>query len=284
MKNEKDWLLTVANKGQGTKLFEIVFSASKPGTLIQLSLLIILLILSSNSFSQNSDSIKVISNFGGAVTVTNNGISFIPTFSLNEPAAIFDLSMGRKLTFEPQLRFSLEGKPWSFLFWWRYKMLKTDKFSFTLGCHPALSFKTITVTINEVPQEMIRVQRYLAGELVPNYFITKNTSIGIYYLYSRCLEKESVRNTNFVTFDANFSNIRLPDQFYMKFIPQVYYLKMDKDDGFYFTSALTLANKKTPFSVQTVINKIIKTDIAASKNFVWNISLIYTFKNKYVKI
>ena len=29
-------------------------------------------------FSQNCDSSKVINNFGGAVSVTNNGISFIP--------------------------------------------------------------------------------------------------------------------------------------------------------------------------------------------------------------
>jgi len=81
----------------------------------------------------------------GAVTVTNKGISLVPTFTLGKPATIFDLSMGkRKLYFEPQLRFALEGKPWSFLFWWRYRLLSKNKMAVTLGGHPAMNFKTET--------------------------------------------------------------------------------------------------------------------------------------------
>jgi len=69
----------------------------------------------------------------------------------------------------------------------------------------------------------------------------------------------------------------------MKFTPQVYYLKMDKQDGYYFTSALTFANRKFPLSISGVINKIIQTKIIASKNFVWNVSLIYSFNKKYIE-
>ncbi len=77
-------------------------------------LLFVLLNLTYVSFSQNNDSTKVVSHFGGAITVTNKGISTIPNFTLGKPAAIFDMSMGkRKLSFEPQFRFALEGKPWT---------------------------------------------------------------------------------------------------------------------------------------------------------------------------
>ena len=72
-------------------------------------LFLVFLLLTQFAFSQNTDSTKVASHFGGAVTVTNNGISFVPTFSLGKPAVIFDLSMGRRLSFDPQFRFSLEG-------------------------------------------------------------------------------------------------------------------------------------------------------------------------------
>jgi aryl-alcohol dehydrogenase-like predicted oxidoreductase len=45
--------------------------------------------------------------------VTNNGISLVQTFSLGKPAAIVTLSIGKgKLSFEPDLRFSLKEKPW----------------------------------------------------------------------------------------------------------------------------------------------------------------------------
>jgi hypothetical protein len=49
-------------------------------------LLIIFFNLSFLASSQKSDSIKVTNYFGGGVTVTNNGISLIPTFSLGKPA------------------------------------------------------------------------------------------------------------------------------------------------------------------------------------------------------
>lgn len=246
-------------------------------------LLFVLLISTGVGFSQDNDSTKLVNNFGGAATITNNGISFIPTFSLGKPAAIFDMAVGRKLSFEPQFRFSLEGKPWSMLFWWRYKLLKTNRFSFNLGTHLGLPYKTITDTTNGVTTETLTTKRYLAGELVPNYFLTKNISIGIYYLYSRGLDKGTTRNTHFLTLNANFSNIRLPSQFYMKFVPQVYYLKLDKQDGFYYTATLTLANRKIPLSISTLINKVIQTNITASKDFVWNLSLIYSFNKKYVE-
>jgi hypothetical protein len=85
----------------------------------RLFLLLILINFSHFAFSQKADSTKVVSRFGGAVTVTNKGISIVPNLTLGKPAVIFDLSAGkRKLSFEPSLRFALEGKPWSFLFWW----------------------------------------------------------------------------------------------------------------------------------------------------------------------
>ncbi len=59
------------------------------------------------SFSQARDEPEPAGHFGGAVTITNNGISFIPNFTLGKPAAIFDLSVGkRNLSFEPQFRFA----------------------------------------------------------------------------------------------------------------------------------------------------------------------------------
>src|SRR5436190_10925919 len=116
-------------------------------------LVLVLLMLTHSSFSQKMDSTKSIFHLKGAVTVTNKGISFIPTFSLGKPAAIFDLSMGiKKLFFEPQLRFGLDGKPWSFLFWWRYKLVTDKIFALTLGAHPAMNFKTESFTVNGVPK------------------------------------------------------------------------------------------------------------------------------------
>ena len=58
--------------------------------------IIALLLFTHSGFSQKTDSTKSISYFSGAVSVTNNGISIVPTFSLEKPAAIFNLSIAKK--------------------------------------------------------------------------------------------------------------------------------------------------------------------------------------------
>ncbi|MBD0297615.1 MAG: hypothetical protein ICV84_20900 [Flavisolibacter sp.] len=302
----KVWLITGASREWSIKLSSltefirtIFFETLFPHDILSSSLTLKILfkkallffalsILPQFTFAQKSDSINSINYIGhltSVVSVTTKGISTIPSFTLGKPAVIFDLSIGtRKISFEPQFRFALEGKPWSFLFWGRYKLLTTDKFQVTLGAHPALNFRTQPVTINGVTRDAIVTRRYLAGELIPNYSLSKNISIGLYYLYSRGLEKDVARNTQFLGLRSNFSNIRLTDKYFMRFTPQFYYLKTDKPDGFYFTSTLTLARKNFPFSLSSIINKTIQTDIAASQDFLWNVTLIYFFNKEYVEL
>ncbi len=242
-------------------------------------LLFAMMVVSHFSFSQKTDSIK---HFGGAVTVTNNGVSLLPTFSLGKPAVMFDMNAGnKKLTFEPQLRFGLEGKPWTFLFWWRYKLLRTEKFAVNIGAHPAIAFRDMAVDVNGVPGNVLVAQRYLAGEFSPNYFITKNISVGIYYLHSSGFKESATRTTNFLTINSNFSNIKLSEQFFMRFNPQVFFLQLDNHHGYYATTTITLVRKNFPLSVQSILNKAIQSNIPAKSDFVWNVSLIYSFRKEY---
>ncbi len=235
------------------------------------------------SFAQKTDSTQVASHFSGAVSVTHNGISLIPSFSLGKPAAIFDMAVGkRRLSFEPQFRFALAGKPWSFLFWWRYKLFKNSKLSISIGAHPALNFKTESFSTGGATREIIISRRYLAGELAPNYLLTKHISVGLYYLYSHGFD-QGARNTHFLTCNTSFSNLQIAKQFFLKVTPQIYYLKMDKQDGFYCSSTLTLSRKNFPFSISSIINKTIKTNILASKDFIWNATLVYAFSGNYVQ-
>lgn len=254
------------------------------GRFFKSTILLILLILAQFAFSQTTDNPKQSGHFSAAASVTNNGISFIPTFSLGKPAAIFDMSVGKKrLSFEPQLRFALEGKPWSFLFWWRYKLVKTNKLSINLGAHPALNFKTETVSANGINKELLIARRYAAAELSPNYWVAKNISIGMYYLYSRGIDNGTVKNTHFLTFNGNFTNIKISKQFFMRFAPLLYYLNQDTRDGFYAGSTISFSRKNLPLSLSAIFNKTIRSNIAGSKDFVWNVTLTYAFSKKYVE-
>lgn len=239
-----------------------------------------------NAFSQAKDSTTHVLNVKGAVSATNNGFSFIPTFSLGQPATIFNFNVnsGKRLSFEPELRFSLEGKPWSFIFIWRYKLVNASKFQLTLGTHlPAISFRTVPVIKNDVALDVIQAQRFFpVAEVLPNFTVTQNISVGMFYLYGHGFEADLTKHTHFVSFRTQFSKIKLSNKYFLKFNPQIYYLKMDSRAGFYAASNLTLARQNFPFSISTMMNKQLKSDISG-KNFDWNISLAYAFGKRYTR-
>ncbi len=192
--------------------------------------------------------------------------------------------MGKsRLSFEPDFRFSLSGKPWGFLFWGRYKLVTTKKFRMNTGVHLGLNFRTSFLPLNGDSVEATVERRYLAGELSPNYFLSKNISVGMYYLYSHGLDAGTIGNTHFITLNTNFSNIKIINQFFININPQLYYLKLDAQDGIYFSSAFTLAKKNFPFTIQSTINKIIDSRITGSKIFLWNVSLVYSFSKNYLQ-
>jgi len=223
-------------------------------------------------------------HLGGNISVTNNGISIIPNLSLGKPAVNFELAVGKKkLSFEPQIRFALEGKPWSFVFWWRYKIVESEKFRLNIGAHPALSFRNNTYLVDGVEEDVMIVHRYLAAEIAPTYYFTKNINIGLYYLNGHGLDKGSIKYSHFIALRAGFTNIKLSDQFYLRLNPQVYYLRIENTDGYYFSGSMSLAKKDFPVSVSAMVNNPIHTDIAAGNKLLWNVSLIYTFSNNYDK-
>lgn len=247
--------------------------------------LVYLFLASTAAFTQNQDSSKQVLNFSGTASLTNNGFSFIPSFSLGKPAAIFNFNVngGKRLSFEPEFRFALEGaKPWSFIFIWRYKLINGDKFKLSVGTHlPAIAFRTVPVTKNGQALDVIQAQRFLPVlELNPHYWISKNTSLGFFYLYGHSPEVDATQNTHFVSFRANFANIKLGEQISLRLNPQVFYLKIDAKDGFYTAANLTLSKKKFPLSISAMINQAIETDIAG-KNLNWNLSLSYSFSSQF---
>src|SRR5687767_4912507 len=228
--------------------------------------LILLVHTSLISFPQRSDSTAITHHFSGTASVTNNGISLVPSFSLGKPAAVFLLSFGgERFSVDPDIRFSLDGKPWTFLFWGRYKLFNEGKFRMNTGVHMGLNFRNGTLLTNGTTYEVNVVRRYLAAELAPNYFVARTVSIGAYYLYSKGIDSGTVRNTHFVTLNFNFLHIPLAKQVYLRVTPQVYYLYQDGHTGEYVTASFTLARNNFPLSLSSILNKSIRSNIPGSK-------------------
>lgn len=235
--------------------------------------------------AQNNINTPKPNDFTAAVTIQNKGISTIPNLTLGKPAVLFNMKMGRKLTFEPEFRFSLKtGNPWASVFWWRYYGSVSEKFKITYHTNFSLSYKDIlTYSSQGVPQEMIRTTRYLAGAVEPNYKINKFFGVATYLFYTRGLESFITKNTYMVSIRPTFSNIPIFTNLVVRIIPEFYYLKMDENEGVYINSRFGINKKNCPFSISGLINKPLKSNIPSAYDFLWNVGVSYTFNKKYIE-
>ncbi len=220
--------------------------------------------------------------FRADLSVTNNGFSIIPAFSLGDPAGFLDLRMGNKrLSFEPQFRYSLEGRPWSFVFIYRYKAIVKPRFQLTMGGHlPGLNYVTTTVMINGIEEKLSVARRFLALEVIPTYKISDHASIGLYYLRGHGFQKHGPQNSNFLSLQGNINKIKLAGKAYINLNPQVFYLKVDTNDGFYVNATTTFGIAGFPITISSIVNKAIESEIPA-QDFDWNVSLIYTLDKQF---
>ena len=226
--------------------------------------------------AQETEKSTSLKHFSGSVMVTNNGISNVPSFSLGKSAVIFDLSMGGdKLRFEPQFRFAMEGKPWSFIFWFRHKTVDNEKFSLSIGAHPAIMFHEVTFEDEGSVKEGLEGRRFLAGEIDPSIKISEHIDLEPYYLYGHGFDR-GLQNTHYLSMRLGVSDLEISKQLLFSFTPEIYYLSTDGITGSYCGSSFSLEHRELPFTLGAKINQKIDSDIV-SDDFLWNVSLTYSF-------
>jgi hypothetical protein len=245
-------------------------------TIKNLLLLLIVFLCGINARAQEETE-TLLDDFRGSVSLSNKGFSLVRCFCLGDPAFLVDLKFTKgKLSFEPDMRFALEGKPWSFIFWLRYKAIEKERFSLRLGAHPALIFGTVNVVRDGQPEELLESRRYLAAEVAPNYKISDKVGLGVYYLYGHGFD-EGVKNTHYMALSSSFNNLYISEKLYFNISPQAYYLLTDDLKGIYIVGFISLIKKDFPISVSAILNKAIDTEIVPEDDFTWNISLVYSF-------
>jgi hypothetical protein len=231
--------------------------------------------------AQETVSAKPTGQFGGVITATNNGVSIIPSFTLGRPALLFDLSLsGERFSFDPMLFFGMDGKPWSFVFWGRYKAIKDKRFTLSLGAHPAFIFAERIVKVNGKEETMLVSQRFLAMEVAPTYKISKRLSMGLYYLRGYGFNPIPPDNSNFIALNTVISGVTVGGGFTMRINPQLFYLKVDDDSGTYATSNFTVSKPGFPIGFQGLVNQKIKSSIPGD-DLIWNLGLLYIFSTPF---
>ena len=270
------------------KISQSILPPVAPGSCRRFLLTLVALTISPLLMAQEGDTTRQEVYIKGEFSVTNNGISLIPSFSLGKPATVVDLKAGgKRYEFNPQLRFDLEGfKPWSFGFISRYKFILKNRWFMSVGTHfPGLVFNTQSVVKNGVTMNETTVMRFLPFEYYAGFAVNEKVQFGLFAMYGLGLNKNDPnqpKKNTFISAQARIDQVRLYKKLFLLFNPQVYYLRMDNSDGFFASTSLTLARQNTPFSITTLFNKVITSEIAV-KGFDWNVSLVYSFKNELYK-
>jgi hypothetical protein len=247
-----------------------------------ITLLALLALHHASLLAQSLDSTKRFSHFAGSVGLTNNGIALVPTFSLEKPAAIMTFSLGTdRFSFEPDIRYTLDFKRGGMALFFRYRLPLSGRFQLGIGGNPAYNFVTKTVNDAGTTHEIIEAQRFVGGEIAPNYIISKHLSLGMYYLYGHGFQSDAPVNLHFLTLNASLTNILVAHNVLFQIMPQVYYLNQDGQEGYYFTATGGFYHKKYPFSLSSTINAEIKSHVSGSKPFAWNITLLYSFSKTF---
>ena len=222
--------------------------------------------------------------YSGSLGVTTNGFSIIPSFSLNGPGLMALLSWRKnRFSIDPDVRVSPDLRKGGVLLWFRYEAVESKKFSLRVGAHPGLNLQERVLTDNGVTAKITQMRRFLAWELVPNYRITDNWSIGMYYLQGNGLQKDGPLTTHFVTFNTAISNIKAGKDLRLGFYPAVYYLYLDGLTGRYFTATAALSHQRLPLSLEYSLNKTFSSNLPGNKDFMWCLTLKYNFSKTFLQ-
>lgn len=223
--------------------------------------------------------------FSGSVGLSSNGFSIVPTFSLNSPASMMLLSIRKgKFSFDPDIRLTPNAKKGSMIFWFRYHAITNHRYTLRIGVHPAMNFQARVIQVNSELTTISQMRRFLAWEVSNDYRISNHARLGLYYLQANGLQKDGARTTHFIGVNLGITDVHLPKNFRLSILPTVYYLYLDAQEGAYVSGNVVLSNKKWPFSFQHAFNKTLRSNIAGNKDYMWNVSLHYHFKNSYTRI
>lgn len=231
------------------------------------------------SAAQNPDSTKRVEPLyaTASLNINNNGISLFPNFSLGKPAAIVNLYVGKKnISFEPEFRWGLNGKPWSYIYWLRYRIKPTKNFEVRVGTHLSYVFKETPFLINGNTENRYVSQRYFAGEISPSFKFSDKFSLGFHYLYSKGLDKYVIQNSHFISFQPHFPNFKLNKNYSLSLHPQLFYLVLDDKKGSYVSESLSINKKNLPISLTSMFTYKINSTIAGG-NTVWNVGFNFKF-------
>jgi len=207
------------------------------------------------------------------VSLNSNGIAYIPAFSLDKPAIIgaFSLIKGR-FSYDPQLSYGLDLKPWIVDNWFHYKIVDRPVFEFKAGA-------VISAFFSEYESEeetVLQTQKYLAVEFVGTYKFNPTGSVAFAYLLDRGQDPGTLSG-HFFNLQADKSDIHLGKKGLLSTSLQIFYINYTgNEDGLFAAAYMSASLRDIPFSIFAQAIQAMWSNIDPFPPFKWNVGLAYT--------
>ncbi len=216
-------------------------------------------------------------SYGQTVTViaSTNGIAPIPSFNLNEPAALVFLNTNitKNLEFSPDFTYDLRnGKGWFLDTWlrWNQPLDSAKRWTATVGYDWSLFFQPLQTGADEVSQSV----RYPTYQAKIKFIQNKQTAFTLDYWYTYAIEKAYGVKGIYLGF--TYSKSKELEHFTLSSNPQVFFISYsDGAKGFSSSVDLSLAHKESGVFISSQAMKSISVP---NLKFAWNLSLGITRK------
>lgn len=241
---------------------------------------VLFFLISNLTFPNNrQDSVKNKLKANLSFSLNSNGISSIPSFTLDKPAAISSVSLSKgRFLYEPQLAYGLNFKPWYIDNWFHYKIVDRPHFEVRAGMNlstffsPDTMFREGNVVVDE---KISKAQKYFDLELAFTYRFSSTTSLTALYWSDRGLEKGTIQG-HFFNLIADKSDIKAGKNILFSANVQLFYLDYGgKNDGMFISPRLTSSSRNIPLSLFFQATQGIFSNISPFPEFKWNIGLSY---------
>lgn len=223
---------------------------------------------------ENSDSTKHPLKVSGEITLNSNGIAAIPAFSLGEPTIMANITLKKnRFSYNPQLSYGLNFKPWIIDNWFRYQWIEKPKFEMRTSFNISMFFSEV-----ETPDEVIlRGQRYAAIELAGKYKLSDKTSFSLMAWYDKGIDTGTITGY-FFNFVYDQTGIGIGKHVLLAFNLQTFYIDYtDLNDGLFISPKLSCSVRKIPFFLFWQGIQPLYSNISPYPEFQWNIGLGFSF-------
>jgi hypothetical protein len=205
------------------------------------------------------------------ISLNSNGIAYVPAFSLGKPAFIGSLSLKKgRFSYDPQLSYSLELRPWIIDNWFHYKIIDRPAFEFKAGAVISSFFSEVETGDESVWQ----AQKYLAVEFISKYKFTPNSSLAFTYLLDRGQDPGTVKG-HFFNLQAEKSEINLGQKGLLAATLQMFYINYTDEDGLFVAGNIAASLRNVPFSIFFQAIQVLTSNIDPFPPFKWNVGLAY---------